>query len=93
MKLRRVYYSGYQPVWDEVLAPPAPPAREHRLYQADWLLRDYPIPFDELLFDDTGNLPLGADPVAGASGAAFRRRSTRDVSRAAPGAGSRAGGC
>lgn len=62
MKLRRVYYSGYHPVCGEELAPPAPPAREHRLYQADWLLRQYPIPFDEMLFDDHGNLPLGADP-------------------------------
>lgn len=62
MKLRRVYYSGYHPVCGEELAPPAPPAREHRLYQADWLLRRYPIPFDEMTFDDRGNLPLGADP-------------------------------
>jgi putative DNA modification/repair radical SAM protein len=62
MKLRRVYYSGYHPVCGEELAPMAPPAREHRLYQADWLLRLYPIPFDDMLFDDHGNLPLGADP-------------------------------
>jgi predicted DNA-binding helix-hairpin-helix protein len=60
--MRRVYYSAYQPVCGEELAPPAPPAREHRLYQSDWLLRLYPIPFDELLFDDYGNLPLAADP-------------------------------
>jgi len=62
LKMRRVYYSAYQPVCGEELAPPAPPAREHRLYQSDWLLRLYPIPLDELLFDDYGNLPLAADP-------------------------------
>jgi predicted DNA-binding helix-hairpin-helix protein len=62
MRMRRVYYSAYQPVCGEELAPPAPPAREHRLYQSDWLLRRYPIPLDELLFDDFGNLPLAADP-------------------------------
>jgi putative DNA modification/repair radical SAM protein len=62
LKMRRVYYSAYQPVCGEELAPPAPPAREHRLYQSDWLLRLYPIPLDELLFDDYDNLPLAADP-------------------------------
>jgi predicted DNA-binding helix-hairpin-helix protein len=62
IRMRRVYYSGYQPVCGEELAPPAPPAREHRLYQSDWLLRHYPIPLDQLLFDDFGNLPLAADP-------------------------------
>jgi len=62
LKMRRVYYSAYQPVFGEELAPPAPLAREHRLYQSDWLLRHYPIPLDELLFDDFGNLPLAADP-------------------------------
>ncbi len=62
LRMRRVYYSAYQPVWGEELAPPAPMAREHRLYQSDWLLRRYPIPFDEFLFDDNGNLPLAADP-------------------------------
>ena len=62
LKMRRVYYSAYQPVFGEELAPPAPLAREHRLYQSDWLLRQYPIPLDELLFDDFGNLPLAADP-------------------------------
>jgi predicted DNA-binding helix-hairpin-helix protein len=36
--LRRIYYSGYSPVCGEVLAPPVPPLRQHRLYQADWLL-------------------------------------------------------
>ncbi|MEO5742836.1 MAG: putative DNA modification/repair radical SAM protein, partial [Vicinamibacterales bacterium] len=43
-RLRRVYYSAYSPIpkSDAFLpAKPAPLVREHRLYQADWLLRFY----------------------------------------------------
>ena len=43
-KLRRVYYSAYSPIphADGRLPPASPPlVREHRLYQADWLLRFY----------------------------------------------------
>ncbi len=43
-RLRRVYYSAYSPIpqSDPFLpAQPAPLVREHRLYQADWLLRFY----------------------------------------------------
>ncbi|MGH0053492.1 MAG: radical SAM protein [Sphaerochaetaceae bacterium] len=36
--------------------------REHRLYQADWLLRKYGFTFDELLFEQKGNLSLHDDP-------------------------------
>ncbi len=42
--LRRVYYSAYSPIpgSDPSLPPAAPPlVREHRLYQADWLMRFY----------------------------------------------------
>jgi putative DNA modification/repair radical SAM protein len=62
--LRRVYYSGYSPVCGEVLAPPAPPLRQHRLYQADWLLRFYGFAFPELPFQEDGSLPVEADPKA-----------------------------
>jgi predicted DNA-binding helix-hairpin-helix protein len=62
--LRRVYYSGYSPVCGEVLAPPVPPLRQHRLYQADWLLRFYGFAFPELPFQDDGSLPREADPKA-----------------------------
>ncbi len=60
--VRRVYYSAYRPVWGEVLAPPAPKLREHRLYQADWLLRFYGFRVEELPFLEDGSLPLGVDP-------------------------------
>ena len=50
-RLRRVYYSGFSPIPDAssrlpVQAPPL--AREHRLYQADWLLRFYGFGVDEI---------------------------------------------
>jgi predicted DNA-binding helix-hairpin-helix protein len=41
-----------------------PALREHRLYQADWLLRRYGFEREEVVYDDTGNLPLAVDPKA-----------------------------
>ena len=43
-------------------APETPVLREQRLYQADYLLRQYGFGADEVVFDDKGNLPLGNDP-------------------------------
>ena len=62
--LRRAYYSAFQPVPDTPLEGRAPvaPLREHRLYQSDWLLRQYGFAFAELVFDEEGNLPMEADP-------------------------------
>ena len=54
-KLRRVYYSAFSPIPDasEVLPlKPAPLIREHRLYQADWLLRFYGFGLDEIVHND-----------------------------------------
>ena len=51
-KLRRVYYSAFSPIPDaSAVLPlkPAPLIREHRLYQADWLLRFYGFQLDEIL--------------------------------------------
>src|SRR5690606_93687 len=39
-----------------------PEVREHRLYQADHLIRRYHFTSDELVFDDAGNLPHAHDP-------------------------------
>ena len=51
-KMKRVYYSAYVPVVDSPMLPTrktAPPlAREHRIYQADWLLRFYGFSVKEL---------------------------------------------
>jgi putative DNA modification/repair radical SAM protein len=65
MKLKRVYYSAFVPVNDDnrlpVLATP-PLLREHRLYQADWLLRFYGFSAEEILSDDAPNLDESFDP-------------------------------
>ena len=64
LDLRRAYYSAFQPVPGTPLdsLEPTPTWREHRLYQADWLLRFYGFTFDDLIFDTAGNLPRKADP-------------------------------
>lgn len=63
-KLKRVYFSSYLPMNDKTNLLPARPVgllREHRLYQADWLLRFYGFSADELL-DENENLPSEYDP-------------------------------
>ncbi len=62
--LARAYYSGFNPVAGTPLAdqPSTDPMRQHRLYQADWLLRFYGFAAIELPFDDRGNLPSYTDP-------------------------------
>ncbi len=63
-KLKRVYYSAYVPTnFDTALLPytPTPLIREHRLYQADWLLRFYGFNASEIV-GDNGSLPLELDP-------------------------------
>ena len=64
--LKRVYYSAFSPIPDSSAALPlkAPPLlREHRLYQADWLLRFYDFGADELESATTGGmLDLAIDP-------------------------------
>jgi len=63
-KLKRVYYSAFSPIPQSPksvpLAPP-PLLREHRLYQADFLLRGYGFTAGELM-PQTGNLALDIDP-------------------------------
>ncbi len=64
-KLRRVYYSAYSPIpfADARLPSQAPPlVREHRLYQADWLMRFYNFKSDELTTSAEPNLDLAIDP-------------------------------
>lgn len=65
MKLKRVYYSAYIPVnkGGPLPATAAPSlAREHRLYQADWLLRFYGFTINELLDTRQPNFEEGIDP-------------------------------
>jgi len=62
--LQRVYYSAFQPIPDTPLEshPPTPAWREHRLYEADFLIRRYGFTVEELVFDEQGNLPHQDDP-------------------------------
>jgi putative DNA modification/repair radical SAM protein len=65
-RLKRVYYSAFSPIPDASAALPlkAPPlVREHRLYQADWLMRFYGFAPDEIASARTGGmLRLEVDP-------------------------------
>lgn len=62
--LKRVYYSAYIPIGTNPLLPvTAPPLlREHRLYQADWLLRFYGFRASELLSEENPNFNNIVDP-------------------------------
>jgi predicted DNA-binding helix-hairpin-helix protein len=62
--LGRAYFSAFSPIRDTPMENKAPtdPLREHRLYQASFLLRDYGFDLEELPFAKDGNLPLPTDP-------------------------------
>ena len=65
-RLKRVFYSAYVPVVKNTLLPSLdtkpPLLREHRLYQADWLLRFYGFRAEELLDEDDPNFNPLVDP-------------------------------
>ena len=64
--LKRVYYSGYIPInnYDSRLPTVSTPPlrREHRLYQADWLMRFYGFRSNEIVSVENPNLDLELDP-------------------------------
>ncbi len=64
LDFRRVYYSTFKPVIGTPLEgrPPENPLRSHRLYQADFLLKQYGFRPDELVFSEAGRLDLETDP-------------------------------
>lgn len=64
LRLARVYFSAFHPVVDTPLEnhPPEDPWREHRLYQASFLLRDYGFELEDLPFTGERRLPLDRDP-------------------------------
>ena len=83
-KLRRVYYSAFSPIphADVRLPGKAPPlVREHRLYEADWLVRFYGFTHDELVNAGHPNLDLDIDPKL-AWALAHRERFPVDVNLA-----------
>ena len=65
-RLKRVFFSAYVPVGDDKFLPPAdtkpPLLREHRLYQADWLLRFYGFEAKEILDDKNPDFNPFLDP-------------------------------
>ncbi|TWR26629.1 putative DNA modification/repair radical SAM protein [Mucilaginibacter achroorhodeus] len=65
-KLKRVYYSGYVPVLEDSRLPAlntsVPMVRENRLYQADWLMRNYGFHVSEIVNNHQPHLDLDIDP-------------------------------
>ncbi len=101
-RLKRVYYSAFSPIpYPSATLPPAPAPllREHRLYQADWLLRFYGFDVEEILAGARGGmLDLSMDPKL-AWAVRHRERFPVDVNRGerelllrVPGLGTRAVG-
>ncbi len=71
LKFQRIYFSAYQPGLGNSsipgeqrfeLCPEDRFTREHRLYQADFLMRSYGFDYSELIFKGNGNLSLDKDP-------------------------------
>lgn len=64
-KLKRVYYSAYVPINNDSRLPffkKPPLIREHRLYQADWLIRFYGFGFNEIVSENKPFLEENIDP-------------------------------
>lgn len=65
-KLKRVFFSAYIPVSNDAMLPSLdthpPLLREHRLYQADWLMRFYKFTASEILDDNSPNFNPFMDP-------------------------------
>lgn len=64
LHLARTYFSAFFPVSKTPFAEkqPANPWREHRLYQASFLMRDYGFELEDMPFQGGGDLPLDIDP-------------------------------
>ena len=64
VRLKRAYFSAFNPIVDTPLENKTAtnPLREHRLYQASFLLRDYGFDLEDMPFTDNGFLPLHSDP-------------------------------
>ncbi len=62
--IHHTQFSAFRPIRNTPLedAQAAPALREHRLYQADHLVRQYGFAADEMPYDTGGNLPLALDP-------------------------------
>jgi predicted DNA-binding helix-hairpin-helix protein len=65
--VHHAHFSAFRPISDTPLEsmPATPALREHRLYQATYLLQDYGFAAEEIVYGENGNLPLAHDPKAG----------------------------
>jgi predicted DNA-binding helix-hairpin-helix protein len=83
--LKRIYYSAFSPIPDasqRLPAKPPPLQREHRLYEADWLMRNYGFSSEEIAAGMAGGmLDLDIDPKL-AWALKHRERFPVDVNRA-----------
>ena len=64
LKVNRTYFSAFTPIIDTPMEnlPPTNKWRQHRLYQASFLFRDYNFDLEEMPFTQDGLLPLDTDP-------------------------------
>ena len=62
--IHHTHFAAFRPIVDTPMEsrPETPALREHRLYQAEFLLRVYPFESSDLVFDANGNLPFENDP-------------------------------
>ncbi len=62
--VHHAHFSAFRPISDTPMenAPAAPALREHRLYQATYLMGGYGFSADEVVYQPGGNLPLAVDP-------------------------------
>lgn len=65
--VHHAHFSAFRPISDTPLEsmPATPALREHRLYQATYLLQSYGFTADEIVYGQNGNLPLAVDPKCG----------------------------
>lgn len=86
LHLRRAYFSSFSPIRDTPLEnqPAENPLRQHRLYQASFLFRDYGFDLEDLPFDANGNLPLDVDPKVAWAEANLAEKPV-EINRASPG--------
>src|SRR5215217_124734 len=86
VRIKRAYYSAFFPIRDTPMENKAAvnPVREHRLYQASFLLRDYGFDLEDMPFVQDGNLPLSTDPKLAWAQQNFKARPLK-INKAAPG--------
>jgi predicted DNA-binding helix-hairpin-helix protein len=63
-EVHHVHFSAFRPIEATPMenVPATPALREHRLYQAEYLLRDYHFAPEEIVYGPDGNMPLAQDP-------------------------------